>query len=433
MKKRLSVLIIALIMLLTGCSLGGNGGSKPNDSEPTPTPAPEKKELGIKLSSLEDTMKPIFSGNTVQDETVFFLDKGEEKTLLFDIDKIESVTSYDLKTTYKEGVDYALKDGKIVCLEGGSIPCITSEKYWSDKNKADLVTKNGDVEMNTFWGEGTTMTDWQVRVTYTHSDSWKGFYQPSAVDQYEKLIKKLQNKEDVTFFFYGDSITFGANASFMVGTEPKQHTYSMLFTEAIADLFGYKVKFISTGKLGNTCRVPKTYNEDNEPTITYVNTSVGGWTTRNGLTNYDKHVRTYIEKHGCDLFVLAFGMNDLNGEPDDVYGLQKAILDKVLEQSPEASLIIMSTMVPNPEATNGWYGRQPEQEERLLKGAEEDYQAKGIPCSVCQMTSTSKAIYERKAFRDSTGNNINHPNDFMVRVYAQTLLADFIGYYNLDK
>ena len=43
----------------------------------------------------------------------------------------------------------------------------------------------------------------------------------------------------------------------------------------------------------------------------------------------------------------------------------------------------------------------------------------------------SQAILERKEFNDYSGNNINHPNDFFIRVYAQTMLQALLGYENL--
>jgi len=32
-------------------------------------------------------------------------------------------------------------------------------------------------------------------------------------------------------------------------------------------------------------------------------------------------------------------------------------------------------------------------------------------------------LLKRKAFKDMSGNNINHPNDFLIRIYAQTILS----------
>ena len=73
------------------------------------------------------------------------------------------------------------------------------------------------------------------------------------------------------------------------------------------------------------------------------------------MDNYDSHVKPFIEQYGCDLFVLAFGMNDAGGAPRTIAATQKKILNRVLEQSPAAGLLIVSTMVPNPDATNGFH------------------------------------------------------------------------------
>ena len=42
------------------------------------------------------------------------------------------------------------------------------------------------------------------------------------------------------------------------------------------------------------------------------------------------------------------------------------------------------------------------------------------------MTSVHKSLLERKHFYDMTGSNLNHPNDFLARVYAQSLLSALI-------
>lgn len=244
------------------------------------------------------------------------------------------------------------------------------------------------------------------------------------------MIAKLRAGEDVTVIFYGDSITYGASASFSYSYAPYSYSYPLLFTEALADLFRYNVTYVRAG-LNGTSQVPSDYIlEDARGTITYINPAVGGWTTQNGLDNYDTYIKPFIEQYGCDLFVLAFGMNDAAGAPRTVANTQKKTLQKVLEQSPAASLLVVSTMVPNPDATNGWYGNQVNQEkalESMVSGLQKD----GVSCALACMGSTSRAILEHKNFRDYTGNNINHPNDFFCRVYAQCLLQTLIGYENM--
>ena len=106
-------------------------------------------------------------------------------------------------------------------------------------------------------------------------------------------------------------------------------------------------------------------------------------------------------------------------------------MNRMIEISPNVSEVVISTMLPNPNATNGWYAQQVNQEAVFADGVIKSIQSKGIPIAMCQMTSMSSSILTRKEFKDYTGNNINHPNDFFSRVYAQTLLQTVIGYENM--
>lgn len=69
-------------------------------------------------------------------------------------------------------------------------------------------------------------------------------------------------------------------------------------------------------------------------------------------------------------------------------------------------------------------------EEPLLAMAM-SYTRAGTPCATVLMGSMSEAVLEHKAFNDYAANNINHPNDFFMRVYAQTLFQTLIGYENI--
>ena len=41
-------------------------------------------------------------------------------------------------------------------------------------------------------------------------------------------------------------------------------------------------------------------------------------------------------------------------------------------------------------------------------------------------------ILTRKRYYDGTSNNVNHPNDFICRLYAQTILYTLCGDYTAD-
>ncbi len=385
--------------------------------------------LDIKLADLNDLMQPIFSGTTVMNETVMFLDKGDVKSLLYPIDSIQSVTSYDGKKVYEEGKDYAVVDGKLQVLEGSSIPCITSQKYYNNPGSLISINYNG-TQTPIHWGEGQAMTNWQVNVNYTHSATWEGYTQDSQLDIYQNFIKKLQNGENVTVFFYGDSITYGANASWINGYAPYQMSYPILFVQSLADLFDYTVHY-EAANLGSTSKVPaEDYVAGTRGIITYVNTAVGGWKSEDGVSNVTKYVEEKITAYGCDLFVLGFGMNDAAINVRTTQANCKAIVDAVLAIRPETAVTLVSTMMPNPDGL-GWYGNQKNQETVLVSLAAQ-YREDNVACGVSCVGSVSKAILKIKDFHDYSGNNINHPNDYFVRVYAQTLLQAVIGYENMN-
>lgn len=388
------------------------------------------QKLNISSDRLDESMQPVLDGTVVSNETVMFIDAGDERALLYRIDRILSVTSYDGSKTYVEGQDYELRDGRIVALAGGAIPCITSARYYGADASSLLVTNHNGKNVFTYWGEGRAMTDWQVCVTYTHTDTWDGFIQPCEQGVYERLIGKLQRGEDVTVMFYGDSITYGASSSYAYNYAPYRITYPMMLTQALADLFGYTVHYVSTD-LSGTCAVPtQDYVAGTNGTITYINTSVGGWNSADAVSHCDQYVMPFVSAYGCDLFIMAFGGNDAAQEPKQTCAHMQAVCDRLLEQVPDVSLLLVSTMVPNPNAVNGWYGNQYRQEPHLLRAASA-YRASGVPCAVSRMTSMSLSILERIEFSDYSGNNINHPNDFFARIYAQTLFETLIGYGNL--
>lgn len=435
MKIRGFAAILCLVCLFTSCAHGAGNNSEGKNSGNTMETTENKNTGAPEIYDHFDEVKamtPFYQGNTVYGETVMFIDREDRKQLLFDPDEILSVRSYDLKTEYVKGKDYDLDaDGRLILTEGSSIPCITEEVFYGAGADSILVTKNRDGKpVKTYWGEGEAMTKWQISVTYTHSGKWSGFRQENS-GEFAAFLKKLKNGENVTVMFYGDSITYGASASFINGCQPNQLSWSQLAVQKLAMEYGYSVHYVDPA-LGNTARVPEDVKYGDRGVITYINPSVGGWTAADGITNFDRHVKDFIGKYGCDLFVIAFGMNDAGLSPAGERAIIREIADRVIAEKPGVSLMLVSTMVPNPAAENGWYGNQPLFESEFLSLAE-DYRKSGIPCGVTRMTSVSLALLQRKDFYDYSGNNINHPNDFMVRIYAQSFYEALAGYENTQK
>ena len=292
-----------------------------------------------------------------------------------------------------------------------------------------LVVEVDGEKKPVYWGEGTVMTNYQVNVEYTHSDTWNGYKQKCFAGIYDKLYSKLEAGEDVTIVFYGDSCTYGAASSFAYGYAPKQYSYALLVTNALADIFGYTVHY-EKSKLSGTGPMPKKdYVAGDRGTITYINNSVGGWTTSDGVNNFDKHAKTFIEKFGCDLFVVDLGGNDGSLSPEKTAENDVKIIGKVREIAPDSGIIIISTLLNRPGSN--WAGNDALQEPYLVELSEK-LRDEGVPCAVCGITSMTASVLEHIKFEDFSGNNINHPNDFWARLYANTLFETLVGYENLN-
>ena len=164
-------------------------------------------------------------------------------------------------------------------------------------------------------------------------------------------------------------------------------------------------------------------------TITYINPSVGGWNSADGVAQYDTDLAPLIARYGCDLFAVAFGMNDGIYPSDVTQRNIRDMADRLLAIRPGALLLLVSSMTPHPGTD--WDHPSIEEQEAKLEQLAADYREDGIPCAVACVHSVAKAVQTRKRFSDYTGNNINHPNDWFYRVYSQTLLQTVVGYENM--
>ena len=89
-------------------------------------------------------MSPVWSGNTVYNETVWPVDlDGEELLipLLYRAKRILSVTDTSLQNEYAEGADYELCDGKILIKRGGRIDITPRNEFFLDRIQEDSPFK----------------------------------------------------------------------------------------------------------------------------------------------------------------------------------------------------------------------------------------------------------------------------------------------------
>jgi lysophospholipase L1-like esterase len=337
--------------------------------------------------SLDDIMISFWETDKMINESVLMVSAGNDppKTkLLFPAIKILSVKNAALNKTYKEGVDWVYANDTLSLLPGSAAPSLTMKQmYPTEKKEGWTFPKHGGGFVR--FQEGHYFHDLQLAVTYTHKKGqWKGPVPKYADIELPKTLGKLKAGKPLKIVLYGDSITVGGNASGYTGALPGVPPFGELLAEYLRSVY------VSS--------------------ITTENSAVGGKTSSWGVANV--HARVTLKKP--DLVVLAFGMNDGTGKmnPDVFLKNIRAMIQDVKKVNPQAEFVLVAPTLANPETF--FAGQQVNYGPKLKMLA-------GIGVQVIDMTAVHQELLKRKHFRDMTGNNINHPNDFLHRWYAQQL------------
>jgi hypothetical protein len=109
-------------------------------------------------------------------------------------------------------------------------------------------------------------------------------------------------------------------------------------------------------------------------------------------------------------------MND-GGMAPAIFAMKTAwLVEKIQDKFPNAEIILVATMLPNPEAK--FFDLN---QDKFHDALVEMVQKEGV--AVANVTDVHASLLQRKRYADMTGNNVNHTNDYLARVYAQTLFA----------
>ena len=344
---------------------------------------------------LKTYMQPVWQGNIMYNEIVMFFPNGKTKKvdpapLLYRPKKVLSVRSYDLKTEYAEGIDYTVEHGRIALTENSRIQAWAYDDFYlsaPSASPAGGLPCIGVPGRYFAFGDGALFGRYQVCVTYTHEDPWDG---PVPAYQGHKLPATslaLAQKQTIHFVYYGDSVTVGKEASGLLGIAPNMPAWADMVTQELELLTGAVIHATNTAK--------------------------GGKTTRWGLANIEENVNRYYP----DLVVLAFGMNDGSRKytPDEYKANTENMIKAVRTQNPNCEFLLVATHLPNPE-----------------EGSRQGCQAEYVACleaiansmegvAVANVTEVHQYLLTKKRYADMTGNNVNHPNDWLIRVQGQII------------
>jgi len=407
MKRKLIIVFLVVILLLTSCSVPENPNSTEapvsNTTAPTeePTATPEPIKLITPSNDTEEMVFPFWQQNTMYDETLCMIEQSDgiyAKTL-FTPTKIIKITDYTLKNEYKEGVDYTW-DGTtntIKWIEGSSIKYFTQNALKGlDENGKAFKTFDGEFDSNgcsringVLYSCSEFLYGKQISITYEYTPgSYTGYHAEYQGEYFTKLYEKLQNKEAITMVLYGDSIFEGMDSSQKWNRKPMQPSFGILMQRYLKKVY--------------------------DTTIRLKNLSVGGKGSDYGL----QHVDTVTNLSACDLVLVGWGTNDTCTGSQSYSNISK-IVTKIREAFPDAAIIVCSTIHANDEANFDLNHKDI---------SSELYKITELGCAYVDMYSVVTEVLKTKSFVETSGNNINHPNDWLIRLYAQNLLASFIKF-----
>ena len=366
----------------------------------------------------EQRVLPFWESDIMYNECLTFEQKGDDisGTLLFVPTRIISVVDVTQKIEYQEGKDFEWVKGtnKIKWLKGSSIPYFYegalaglkeagSKDYvpqgsWDDQGRQRLG--------NVLYCVGAFLYEKQVSVTYEYDlaqvKSQGVLHTAYQGDRLPKTMSKLKNNEDLKILFYGDSVLAGCDASSMYGRAPSLPTMDKLLMSGLQEK--------TTGK------------------VIGKNISVGGWGYQDGLAALTGTVtkngtsHNYSDQYeGYDLLVLSFGGNNGNVPADQVTaGLQK-IIDQIRTKSPDIEVLLFSPLRANPDAA-GFTGTKETFGTAYQKFADE----KGY--AYTNIYAIHESILKYKNYSSTSGNNINHPNDWLIRIHVMNMLAAMFNF-----
>ncbi len=342
-------------------------------------------------------LQPYWTGDTVYHEAVLVLENVqgavEDIPLLYGAEEILAVYSSDLQRQFVPGKDYELAEGKLRIPTTSGVPKMRYADYYpAQRTQTSKVLNERYGDGYIFFSEGPLMHTMQIAVTYRHSGSWEGAIPPCKAALLPKTNARIHRGGKLDICVFGDSICVGGNSSGFVEAAPMAPIWSVMVCQMLEKQF------------------PKLE-------IAFRNPSLGGKTSQWGAEN----AKTAVG-YGPELCIIGFGMNDGTKRisPEEYAQNIRTIMETAQQGNPECEFVLIAPTLPN-----GQVG--------CFLGCQEAYlpvlqEMEGPGVAVADMTTFHKALLSKKRFYDMSGNNVNHPNDFLARAYAQVVWQTLVGY-----
>lgn len=341
----------------------------------------------------EALLEPVWAGKRMIAETILPIGRdGASANLLFVPKKVLRVTGYSWGDSFEEGKDFELHGRKLLLPAGSRIPALTNEQIHPTVPKSPPGTMPAIGGGLLAYSEAPFFTGTQLLVSYEHESVWDGPLPQGGELFIPRSLSLLKEGKPFKLAILGDSISVGANASGFLGQAPFMPRWSQLVSMALNKKFRSRIDIF--------------------------NPSLGGMNSDWGA----RMAESLVAAEKPDLTIIAFGMNDAgHGIPAERFITNlKAMMASVRRENPSAEFVLVMPFQPNSE----W--RKPDLMLEYLS-AIQGVREEGV--AVIDIWSLHGYLLQHKSYWDMTGNGVNHPNDFIARLYAQCLLQ-LLGYYD---
>lgn len=425
-------------MLAVAACSGGGSDSTPSGGGESASQS-EKGEIDMKKFPLydkdyenlaydEDDYKnamsaPYWKGNVMYNELSLpiLYENGEVYAkLYYTPTKVFAVKDQKLEKTYEEGKDYVVdkENKKLVIPKGSSIPALYEKADEGENPPEGFAYTTGmpnNIDLYTIWNLGTG------NFVYTESAYFYGKYlsvsyaydvedlDTSVFAKYDATTltavrNKLKNGEEISLVTIGDSITEGCSSTGdNLHVAPNTPCYAKQIKTELERVYGAKVKLTNIGKGGSESKWP--------------------------LSGEGSAALGKAKEAAPDLCIIAYGMNDSSSQVSPVaYDDNiRSIIREIKNVSENCEFILVNSFPCNPlyerDATlfDGYL-------KKLNKIAAED---EGGRIVVADMQKVGKYYMQTKKYCEISSSNVNHPNDFLHRVYAMNIVSTICDYKNI--
>lgn len=437
LKSLLCIAMAGTMLAVAACS-GGGSDSTPSGGGESASQS-EKGEIDMKKFPLydkdyenlaydEDDYKnamsaPYWKGNVMYNELSLPIryENGEVYAkLYYTPTKVFAVKDQKLEKTYEEGKDYVVdkENKKLVIPKGSSIPALYEKADEGENPPEGFAYTTGmpnNIDLYTIWNLGTG------NFVYTESAYFYGKYlsvsyaydvedlDTSVFAKYDATTltavrNKLKNGEEISLVTIGDSITEGCSSTGdNLHVAPNTPCYAKQIKTELERVYGTKVKLTNIGKGGSESKWP--------------------------LSGEGSAALGKAKEAAPDLCIIAYGMNDSSSQVSPVaYDDNiRSIIREIKNVSENCEFILVNSFPCNPlyerDATlfDGYL-------KKLNKIAAED---EGGHIVVADMQKVGKYYMQTKKYCEISSSNVNHPNDFLHRVYAMNIVSTICDYKNI--